>query len=290
MRVRAWAKINWSLDVVGTRPDGYHLLDMVMQTVSLHDTLIIEDAPALSLRAEGGFFVPENEDNLILRAAAALRERAGSALGARITLRKRIPVGAGLAGGSADAAAALKGLNELWGLGLSDAELRDIGLTLGADIPFCLQGGLCRAQGIGEALTPVPCPRAYWLVILQPCRGLSTKQVFTRMGASAPDPAARPDNERLLAALQTGDLRALPACMGNALQPVAIALRPPIAVALRALREHGARAALMTGSGSAVYGVFASQSAAKTAQTALSRRYKTCVLAATQSSAPENAR
>ena len=279
MQIRAYAKINWSLDTVGVREDGYHLLDMVMQSVSLHDTLTVEPAESLSLAADGAVRVPVNGDNLVLRAAEALRAHAGIQAGAAIRLHKRIPSGAGLGGGSSDAAAILRALNQLWNLRYPLETLCEIGLKLGADIPYCLHGGLCRVQGIGEIIAPLPVHRAYQLVIIQPCRGLSTKQVFTALGQAGS--LRRPDTDQVAAALENGDLTHLAAAMGNSLQEVSVPLRPEIRAAIIALRERGARVAQMTGSGSAVFGVFSSADAASTAWKALSKRYRTCHLAHT---------
>ena len=279
MIVRAYAKINWSLDTVGVREDGYHLLDMVMQSVSLHDTLTLEAAEDLRLHADGPVRVPLNGDNLALRAAEALRDRAGIRAGAAIHLRKRIPSGAGLGGGSSDAAAVLRGLNVLWGLRYNADTLCDIGLRLGADIPYCLRGGLCRVQGIGEIITPLEISKIYHLVIIQPCRGLSTRQVFTALGAA--DSLRRPDTEGVIRALQSGSLGQLPAVMGNTLQEVSVPLRPAIRQAIGVLRGHGARAAQMTGSGSAVFGVFSTAAAARAAHEALRMKYRACYLAQT---------
>ena len=279
MIIRAYAKINWSLDTVGVREDGYHLLDMVMQSVSLHDTLTIEPADGLSLRVAGPVRVPANADNLVLRAADALRREAGIDAGACIRLRKRIPSGAGLGGGSSDAAAALKGLNALWGLHYPPDALSRVGLRLGADIPYCLHGGFCRVRGIGEVIEPLPVGKIYHLVILQPCRGLSTRQVFTALGEA--EALRRPDTPGVIEALQSGCLTALPQVMGNTLQEVSVPLRPQIRQAITDLRGHGARAAQMTGSGSAVFGVFANAQAARTAYESLRRKHRACHLAQT---------
>ena len=157
LKIQARAKINWTLDVVGTLPNGYHDLDMLMQSVTLCDQMTMEEAPQLTLyvRAQGRSFVPADGNNLVLKAAAALQAATGCTRGARITLKKYIPVAAGMGGGSSDAAAALVGLNRLWGLGLSPDKLEEIGLTVGADVPFCIRGGLQRAKGVGEKLTPL---------------------------------------------------------------------------------------------------------------------------------------
>ena len=182
LKIQARAKINWTLDVVGTLPNGYHDLDMLMQSVTLCDQMTMEEAPQLSLyvRAQGRAFVPADGNNLVLKAAAALQAATGCTRGARITLKKYIPVAAGMGGGSSDAAAALVGLNRLWGLGLSADRLEEIGLTVGADVPFCVRGGLQRAQGVGERLTPLAMKKPLYLVAFQPCRGLSTKRGLHR--------------------------------------------------------------------------------------------------------------
>ena len=277
LSIQARAKINWTLDVVGTLPNGYHDLDMLMQSVTLCDRLTIEDAPecTLSVRMQGGY-VPADGSNLVLRAARALQEATGETRGARMTLRKYIPVAAGMGGGSSDAAAALKGLNLLWGLGLPDERLEEIGLTIGADVPFCIRGGLQRAQGVGERLTPLPLKRPLYIVAFQPCRGLSTKEVFTALHEEGIDPADRPDNDAAQRALATGDVRLLGRSMGNVLEPVSRRLRPQLDEAIRAIEASGALGARMTGSGSAVFGVYAHAGACKRAAQLLTQAYPAC--------------
>ncbi len=275
MLLHAYAKINWALDTVGLRDDGYHLLDTIMQSVSLHDDITIELDSKLSLSVVDAPHVPNDESNLILRTAEALRQHTGTTFGAHITLRKRIPVGAGLGGGSTDAAVVLRALNDLWELRLPEETLYEIGLSLGADVPFCLHRGLCRAQGIGEILTPFTAKKQYPLILIQPCRGLSTKQVFDEL--SKETSTQHPNIESAIRALQMGDLALLAASIGNTLQSVSEKLRPEIRQAINALREHGARIAQMTGSGSAVFGVFPTARAARTAWDSLSRRYPVCV-------------
>lgn len=258
LTVHARAKINWTLDVLGTLPNGYHDLDMLMQSVTLCDVLHIEEADGLSLSvsAAGGAYVPSDANNLVLRAAKALGEAAGCAKGARIALRKHIPVAAGMGGGSSDAAAALVALNRLWGLGLTDGELERIGLTVGADVPFCVRGGLARARGMGERLERLPMARPLHLVAFQPCRGLSTREVFSRLHEEGIDPADRPDNDAAARALAIGDAALLGRSMGNVLEPVSRRLRPEIDRAIREIERSGACGARMTGSGSAVFGVY----------------------------------
>ena len=179
--------------------------------------------------------------------------------------------GAGMGGGSSDAAGVLVGLNRLWETGLTRAELEDVGLTLGADVPFCIRGGLTRTRGIGEAMQELPCGQCFPLVVIQPCGGLSTRDVFAAYHAQAV--SFRPDNDAAQAALADGDLRALSPALGNVLQPVSEQMRPAIADAIADLRNFGAAAALMTGSGSAVFGAFETEEAADTAFAALKKRY-----------------
>jgi len=277
LKIQARAKINWTLDVVGTLPNGYHDLDMLMQSVTLCDQMTVEDADALTLHVHsGGAFVPADENNLVLRAANALRAHTGCTKGAAITLRKYIPVAAGMGGGSSDAAAALKGLNELWGLGVSDDDLEKIGLTIGADVPFCIRGGLQRAQGVGERLTPLVLKRPLYLVAFQPCRGLSTKEVFTSLREDGIRDEDRPDNERAMRALRSGDVRLLGRSMGNVLEPVSRRMRPELDKAIRDIEEAGAVGARMTGSGSAVFGVFLHAGVCRKALEELRKTYPAC--------------
>ena len=277
LKIQARAKINWTLDVVGVLPNGYHDLDMLMQSVTLCDQMTMEDADELTLSVRmGGGFVPADENNLVLRAARALQQHSGCTKGARITLRKYIPVAAGMGGGSSDAAAALKGLNVLWKLNLDDDTLEEIGLTIGADVPFCIRGGLQRAQGVGERLTPVAIKRPLSIVAFQPCRGLSTKEVFTSLHEDGIRDEDRPDNETAQRALQNGDVRLLGRSLGNVLEPVSRRLRPDIDQAIRNIEAAGAVGARMTGSGSAVFGVFLHAGACRKAAQELQKTYPSC--------------
>lgn len=267
MRVLARGKINWSLDILGRREDGYHLMDMLMQPVALADEVTLLPADKLSLTVENCPWLTTGEDNLMVRAARALQKAAGVSCGAAMTLKKILPSGAGMGGGSADAAAVLAGLNELWQTGLSQAELEAVGLTVGADVPFCLRGGLCRVTGIGEEIRSLPCDKNFWLVITQPCRGLSTRAVFE---AYAHDPhALRPLTDEAEAAFAQGKILPLKTCLHNVLEPVSRQMRPPIGQAVDLLKANGALTALMTGSGSAVFGVFLNAADARKALSAL---------------------
>lgn len=280
MILEAYAKINWSLDITGIREDGYHLMDMIMQPVSVCDEITLSPADAVSISTGGWPLCRADETNLAYRAAVALKNETGCPFGVQIHVQKQIPVGAGMGGGSTDAAAVLFGLNRMWNTGLSSSDLERIGLSLGADVPFFIRGGLTRTRGIGEAIESHNCLYNYWLIIIQPCSGLSTAQVFSLWHTT--ELSHRPDTETALHALASGDLQMLCSHLGNVLQPVSESLRPEIIQACRALSSQGAVFAGMTGSGSAVFGVFRSSSAAKKAYSRLSPVYRTIFLCHTQ--------
>ena len=280
MILEAYAKINWSLDITGIREDGYHFMDMLMQPVSLSDEITLTPSSSVGITTGGWPHSRADESNLAFRAAMALKNASGYPSGAQIHVQKKIPIGAGMGGGSTDAAAVLVGLNRMWGTGFTPSELEKIGLGLGADVPFFIRGGLTRTRGIGEELEDHECMNSYWLIIIQPCTGLSTAQVFSLWEASSP--ADRPDNEKALLALKTGNLQMLCDNIGNVLQPVSESLRPEIVRACAALTGEGAMCARMTGSGSAVFGVFRSPVTAKKALAKLSPCYRTVFLCHTQ--------
>ncbi|NLO86380.1 MAG: 4-(cytidine 5'-diphospho)-2-C-methyl-D-erythritol kinase [Clostridiales bacterium] len=293
--LKARAKINWTLDILGTRPDGYHLMDMLMQSVALHDTLWLDHSGVLSLepKDEGANSFNESGDhlssatvtfdqnNLVFKAANKLLDYTGVKKGARMILRKQIPSGAGMGGGSADAAAALVGLNRLWNLGLAENELQKIGLTVGADVPFMIGGGLARVSGIGEVITPLPRANTIWLLLIQPCDGLSTKEIFTGFDAMPQNQIIRPDNAAAQAALAQNDLDALGQAMSNVLEPTSLQYRDEMKLAIDKLKEAGAIRAMMTGSGSVVYGVFSSYQHAQSAQEYMRYDYPACKMTET---------
>ena len=260
---KAHAKINWALDITGRRPDGYHLLDMVMQRIDLHDDMSFEAARDVTLVVDGA--VPEDaEANLAVRAARALNAHAGLNRGARITLKKRIPARAGLGGGSADCAATLRALNALWGLDLPDGTLSALGAKLGADVPFCLAGGLARVTGIGEVIEPVPDAPEIPLVLVTPGGGLSTAEVFRLWDRGGFPPVAL-DAPALARAVARRALVKLDRLCVNALTAPAVELMPEIVSVMDVLRRLGAKAVFMTGSGSTVVGAFDNPDAARRA-------------------------
>jgi len=264
----AHAKLNWLLDVVGVRLDGYHELDMLTQSLALADQLTFASADKLMLWVDGA--PCDDEANLVLRAARLMQREARAPLGAAITLSKNIPVRAGLGGGSADCAATLLALNRLWGLNLHPDTLAQLGLSLGADVPFCLVGGLCRVRGMGELLSPLPPPPSPDILIVQMDGGLSTAEVFRAYGRL---PGDHSELEAAAAALCRGDYGALNGCAANALARAAAQLSPAVATAGILLASRGAVYVRMTGSGSAVYGVFRSQTEAERASDALRGAY-----------------
>ncbi|OPY58686.1 MAG: 4-diphosphocytidyl-2-C-methyl-D-erythritol kinase [Pelotomaculum sp. PtaU1.Bin035] len=256
----ARAKINLTLDVLGKRPDGYHQVEMVMQSIELHDRLEFTPQPGgISLAAPGGE-VSSGGDNLVYRAADLLRSLAGAKYGAHIKLEKAIPVAAGLGGGSADAAVTLSTLNKIWGMGLSLAELMALGEQLGSDIPFCLLGGTALASGRGERLEPVPpCPRL-GLVLVKPPFGVSTALVY-----SAYNPALisqRPKTSDMVKAIKEKNVSGIVLNLANMLEPITTSMHPEIAVIKERLMEAGALGVLMSGSGPTVFGVTAGLKAA----------------------------
>ena len=280
MLVQAFAKINWSLDITGVREDGYHLMDMLMQPVSLADEITLKPSDTISITTGGYPPSRADETNLAWRAASALKAYTGCPKGVSIHVQKSIPIGAGMGGGSSDAAGVLYGLNRLWKTGLSAEVLEQIGLSLGADVPFALRGGLSRTRGIGEILENFENKYNYWLVVIQPCAGLSTAKVFSLWKEETP--SSRPDTDAALSALETGDFSFLCGSIGNVLQPVASRLRPEIEKACDALLREGASAARMTGSGSAVFGVFRNAAAAEKAFKILAPSVKNIFLCHTQ--------
>lgn len=265
--VLAPAKLNLSLNVVGRLPNGYHALDMVMQAVGLYERVVLRRSAGFRLRLPGSR-VFANEKNTAWKAAAAFFGYTGLLAGADITVHKAVPVRAGMAGGSADAAAVLAGLNELYGARLSMSELCALGAQIGADVPFALLGGTCRVSGIGDVLKPLPpCPACWFCIVMPAGAGVSTPEAFARYdelgGGLHPDCAAQE------AAVRAEDLAGVCAAAGNALEECSGAAETP-AIKAR-LRELGAITSLMTGSGAAVYGIFEGEAAARAAAETLQR-------------------
>ena len=267
---RAYAKINIGLEVLRRRADGYHEVKMIMQTVDIYDELVLErrKEPGIELRMDNSD-LPSGGDNLICRAADLLFREKKITEGVNISLTKRIPIAAGMAGGSADAAAALRGVNELFDLGYSLKELQALGVGLGADIPYCLAGGTMLSEGIGEILTPLPAPPAAHLVIAKPDINVSTAFVYGNLHADRL--AWHPDIDGMIAALQKGDLDGITGRLGNVLETVTVKAHPVIEQIKELLRKQGAENALMSGSGPTVFGIFKEKETAARAAEAVER-------------------
>ncbi len=279
MRIKATAKINWALNVLSRRPDGYHELDMLNQRLTLSDEIVLTPAKGITLSVIGSMDAPGDERNLAWRAAALMQGLCPSCPGVHISLDKRIPSGAGLGGGSADAAAVMLGLNELWGMKMPLQALRDLGKALGADVPYCLGGGFARVGGIGERISPIPGARAFNLVLLQPEESLSTKQVFEQLPSSAPGRPA--DIPGAIQSIRQYDPASLHLSARNQLQQAALAHCPTIGDALHDLSTHRALFAQMSGAGSLVYGVFADANAAMQAAQKLQKKWGFCLFTQT---------
>lgn len=256
MELKAHAKINLTLDVVDRRPDGYHELASVMQEIELADTVVLEPVPnGISLVVDPPV-VSSGEDNLVFRAARLLKEYGGVRQGVKIGLHKKIPVGAGLGGGSADAAATLAGLNELWGLRLSKVVLSDLGARLGSDIPFCLTGGTALVTGRGEVVESLPPLPPAFLVLVKPSFSVSTADIYRlwdewKLSGESRTPA-------MLNALAGGERgwRVIAEMVANDLEKVTCILHPEVYAVKKDLVAAGAPVVLMSGSGPAVYGLW----------------------------------
>ena len=275
--MHACAKINLALDVTGQREDGYHTVRMVMQSVALHDDIRVtlthgEKKPRGILLSCNLPYLPVDESNLAYRAAELFYQETGTLLETcEIHIEKRIPVAAGLAGGSTDAAAVLRALATLHETKLTDDELCAMGLKLGADVPYCLRGGTMLAEGIGEELTPLaPMPHC-WVVLCKPPFSVSTKEVYQAIDAV--DIKRRPDTAGMIKALEKSDFPGVCKRLSNVLENVTASGRRQIGEIKDFLVENGADGTLMSGSGPTVYGLFSDESRAKTAEKMLSRRF-----------------
>jgi len=262
--VEAPAKVNLFLEVVRRRPDGFHEIDTVFQAVSLYDRLSVAASPVLELEVTSApVGVPRDARNLVWKAARALADRTGVRAGARIRLTKGIPVGAGLGGGSSDAAAALAALNRLWRTDLSDEALIEVAAGLGSDVSFFIRGGTARGRGRGERLDPIDAAGVLWYVILWPGVAISTAEAYRRLDERPSEAPRTPD--ALIAALAAGDVEGIGGTTFNRLGPVAAAIEPRVGRALDRVRDSGAVAACVTGSGAAVFGLFDGRTSAERA-------------------------
>lgn len=270
--IEAPAKINLTLNVLGKRNDGYHELETVMQQISLKDRITLCPGGEGIKVQSSSTAIPGDEANLAWQAARLMFEEFSIAAGLQIHIEKNIPVGAGLAGGSTDAAAVMKGIDRLWGLHLSPERMSALGLKLGSDVPFCLVGGTALARGRGEILTALPEGPRLEMVLVKPDFQLSTAEIYQnfRLGQVK----SVPDNQAFLEAWRRCDIMALAAQMKNVLESVSIPRCPEVAVIKHKLEECGALASLMSGSGPSVVGLFGSREEARQAWEIMKDQYE----------------
>lgn len=263
--LKALAKINLGLDVLGRRENGYHDVRMVMQTIYLYDNVTMEKTEEAGIQLECNlFYLPVDETNIAYKAAKLLMDEFDIKEGVRIVLDKHIPVAAGLAGGSANAAAVLVGMNRLFSLGLSQQQLMERGVSLGADVPYCVMRGTVLAEGIGEVLTPLPpLPKCY-VLIAKPGISVSTKTVYDKLDSQ--DIPSHPDIDGIIEGLDKQDIYKVASSMGNVLETVTIGDYPIIEEIKDVMKEEGALNAMMSGSGPTVFGIFDDKSKARQAQ------------------------
>ncbi len=255
--VKAPAKINLTLDVLYKRPDNFHEVEMVMTTVDLADRISLEsreDGVIQIISTDN--FVPNDHRNFAYQAARLIKDTYGIKQGVSITIEKEIPIAAGLAGGSSDAAATLKGLNELWNLGLSIDELAELGAKIGSDVSFCVYGGTALATGRGEIIKEIPAPPNCWVVLAKPKIGVSTAEVY---GGLKVEGLEHPNTKQMIQAIETKDYELLCSSLGNVLETVTFKLHPEVVMLKEQMKRFGADATLMSGSGPTVFGLVDSE-------------------------------
>lgn len=272
---KARAKINLALDVCRRLENGYHEVKMVMQTIDLYDELEFKkrEDPDIILSVNSKDYLGDLENNLIFRAANLMRQQYGIQQGVEIRLKKNIPVAAGMAGGSTDAAATMIAMNELYALGLSKEVLMQQALRLGADVPFCILGGTALAEGIGEKLTPLPAPPPATLLIVKPPIMVSTKWVYENLQVNKLE--RHPDIDSMVEALRQGDFKGITDRMENVMETVTEQAHPVIAEIKKMMRGSGAMNAVMSGSGPSIFGVFLEEEAARAAAVYIDQTLRT---------------
>ena len=267
LELKAYEKVNLGIDVIGKRPDGYHEVRMIMQTVKLYDRITMEKNDSGNIILSTNLpYLPVNEKNLVYRAIDMIRNAYGITDGVTASIVKRIPIAAGMAGGSSDAAAAFVGMNQLFHLGITQQELMDYGVKLGADIPYCIMRGTALSEGIGEILTPLPPIPNCWFLIVKPTFSMSTKFVYENLYLD--EIAVHPDIDGMKEALYQRDLIGVTDRMENVLEQVTKKHYPAIGEIKDIMRKEGALNALMSGSGSTVFGIFKSKETAEKAAAA----------------------
>ncbi|QCR30750.1 4-(cytidine 5'-diphospho)-2-C-methyl-D-erythritol kinase [Lysinibacillus sp. SGAir0095] len=256
--VKAPAKINLTLDVLYKRPDNYHEVEMIMTTVDLSDRIGLESRNdgLIKIISTNGF-IPDDNRNLAYQAAQLIKDTYGVAEGVTISIEKEIPVAAGLAGGSSDAAATLKGLNELWNLNLSIDTLAELGAKIGSDVSFCIYGGTALATGRGEKIQKLPAPPTCWVVLAKPKIGVSTAQVYGGLNLEGLE---HPNTKQMIQSIETNDYDLMCNSLGNVLESVTFKLHPEVVMIKEQMKRFGADAVLMSGSGPTVFGLVDNES------------------------------
>ena len=255
IRLKARAKINLGLDVLGKREDGYHEVRMVMQTIGIYDRLILTKIPEEEIRITSNLaFLPVNENNLIYKAIKLLKDEYHFPGGVSVDLNKFIPVAAGMAGGSTDAASTMFGVNRLFGLNLSMGKMMELGVRLGADVPYCVMRGTALAEGIGEKLTRITPVPHMWILIAKPQINVSTRLVYEQLDMGGIQ--KHPDIDGIIRAIEAQDVVRTAKSMGNVLENVTVPLYPVIETIKQDMLSHGAINAMMSGSGPTVFGIF----------------------------------
>ncbi|WP_000772107.1 MULTISPECIES: 4-(cytidine 5'-diphospho)-2-C-methyl-D-erythritol kinase [Bacillus cereus group] len=251
--VKAPAKINLSLDVLGKRQDGYHEVKMIMTTIDLADRLELTELSEDRIEiVSHNRYVPDDQRNLAYQAAKLLKERFQVKKGVSISIEKTIPVAAGLAGGSSDAAATLRGLNKLWNLGLKIDELAELGAEIGSDVSFCVYGGTAIATGRGEKIEHIKTPPSCWVILAKPHIGVSTADVYGNLKLNR---VTHPDVEQMVESINSGDYDGICDAVGNVLEDVTFNMHPEVARIKAQMKRFGADAVLMSGSGPTVFGL-----------------------------------
>ena len=279
--MKALAKINWALDVVGKRDDGYHNVEMVMQSIDLYDTLVIEEKAGDDIEIIcDSSSIPLDSNNIAYKAARLIKETYGIDKGIKIVIYKNIPVAAGLAGGSADAAAVFAGLNRRWNLGLTTRELMSTAARLGSDIPFCILGGTALARGIGDDLMPLPPADGIWMVLVTPDFHVYTPQIYKCLDIS--EITVRPSIQSMVMNLAKRDLQGIARCMQNVLEQVTLSIYPEIDHIKEDIMNQGALGCCMSGSGPTAYGIFPDKKSAQRGYGVLKERYSQCFVVETK--------
>ena len=271
IELKSRAKINLSIDVLGKREDGYHLVEMIMQTIDLYDLIEIneKDNDQITIKSTSDE-IPLDCNNLVYKAANLIKKTFNINKGVEIHIKKNIPVAAGMAGGSSNAAAVLYGMNKMFDLKLTQTELMERGVKLGADVPYCIMRGTVLAEGIGEELTTLtPMPKCF-VLIAKPPISVSTKVVYEALDSK--ELVEHPDIDGLIEGLEKRDLKTIASCMGNVLEDVTIPMHPVIEEIKQEMKNAGALNAMMSGSGPTVFGLFETKAAARKAQDRIRRR------------------